>query len=119
MSISAAALEKELLSGIVLSRAFNGSQDPSSRGAKPLLQKGPSKDPQGSVRRPLLSGLRIKRVGLGPFSLCGGRSHNGLSGGRRLTFRDKKDTGQEQIVSELFPVSELQDLAPLELISES
>lgn len=36
-----------------------------------------------------------------------------------ITFRDKKDTGQEQIVSELFPVSELQDLAPLELISES
>ena len=72
-------LQKELLPGIGLSRAFYGSQDPSSRGAKPLLQKGPSKDPQGSVRRPLLSGLRIKRVGLGPFSLCGGRSHNGLS----------------------------------------
>ncbi len=35
------------------------------------------------------------------------------------TFRDKKDTGQEQIVSELLPVSELHDLAPLELIPVS
>ena len=80
LTLPVASSEKELLAGIGLSRVLRGSQVPSSRGDRPLLQNGPYKDPQGSVRRPLLSGLsREIELVLVPLAFCEGRSHNGLS----------------------------------------